>query len=96
MEVLTVKEFCKSRGFTQIVPKVRQNSNGYPYLTFLTESNEAENIYFSKSAGEHLQAGDKIDSLVPYQIAITQNADGEVRTKIISNSDRVSVDSLLG
>lgn len=97
LQVLTVKEFAKSNGFVQLVPAVRVNINGYPYITFIKEDNKAENIYFSKTAAMAVAAGTPVDKhlLSVYQIGITTNEAGEERIKLISNSARVDIDSLL-
>ena len=98
MNVLTIKEFVKAQGFIQIAPQVRQNTNGYPFATFYTAKNEAENIYFSKAASKKLNAGDVVDAqlLSQHQIAVVKNAAGEERVKLISNSERIDLADLLG
>lgn len=95
MLVLTIKQFIAQKGFTTIVPAVRENVNHYPFLTFINDKNEAENIYFSKNAG--VAFGQVVDKqfLSQYQVAIVKNAAGEERTKLISNSTRVSLADLL-
>lgn len=97
LQVLSVKEFAKQNGFVQLVPNVRTNVNGYPFITFLKEDNTAENIYFSRKASAAVAAGTPVDKqlLSVYQIGITTNAEGEERIKLISNSDRVDISSLL-
>lgn len=94
---MTIKEFVAKKGFTQIVPVVRVNENGYPYITFIDSTNKAENIYFSKAASQAVGAGTPVDKtmLGVYQIGMTTNAAGEERIKLISNSDRVDLSSLL-
>lgn len=95
MLVLTIKEFIASKKFASIVPIVRVNKNGYPYLTFIDSDNKAENVYFSKKA--MVAEGQVIDKqfLAGYQIAEVENGAGEKRTKLISNSARVSLADLL-
>lgn len=95
MLVLTIKQFIAQKGFTSIVPTVRENVNHYPFLTFINDKNEAENVYFSKKAPVAL--GQVVDKqfLSQYQIAIVKNAEGEERTKLISNSARVNIADLL-
>lgn len=95
MLVLTIKEFIAQKGFTSIVPVVRENINKYPYLTFITKDNEAENIYFSKQSPVAVgQVVDK-DFMSKFQIATVKNEAGEERIKLISNSSRVSLADLL-
>lgn len=97
LKVLTLKEFCASKGFTQLAPSVRVNENGYPFITFIDANNVAENVYFSKAASQAVAAGTPIDKamLSVYQIGVTTNADGAERMKLITNSDRVDISSLL-
>lgn len=93
----SVKEFAKSKGFVSIVPTVRANEHGYPYITFIDKDNKAENIYFSRAAAQAVPAGTVVDKalLEKYQIGYTKNAAGEERIKLISNSTRVDLDTLL-
>lgn len=95
--VMTIKEYCESKGFKQIVPAVRVNTNGYPFITFIDGNNEAENVYFSKAAANAVNAGTPVtkDMLKIYQIGVTTNAEGEERVKLITNSDRVDLSELL-
>lgn len=95
--VMTVKELATKKGFTQIVPQVRVNENGYPFVTFIDGNNKAENIYFSKEASRAVAAGTVVNKalLDSYQIGITHNAAGEERIKLISNSGRVDLADLL-
>lgn len=92
----TIKEFCTKKGFTQIVPEVRKNTNEYPFLTFIDANNVAENVYFSKAASKmaHTHKVDK-DFLKTLMIGETTNAEGHKRYKLISNSNRVELADLL-
>lgn len=91
----TVKEYMTTTGYVSVVPFVRVNTNGYPYITFIDKDNVAENIYFSKNAAMKVAANDKIARgfFEPFCIAITKNAAGEERIKI-STSERLSVEDL--
>ncbi len=93
MVVLTVKEWCAQQKMTQFYPKVRVNTNKYPYVTFFNEGNIAENIYFSKNAASVYPEGAEItlDMLKQLQIGVVTNENGEQRTKLISNSERVEL-----
>lgn len=92
--------FCKANNFVEIHKAVRENSNGYPYLTFITGNNKAENIYFSKSKSSEVSAGMVVSSSLmrDLQIAEVSNAQGEKRTKLVGfgESNRLSLDDLLG
>lgn len=93
LKVQAVKDFCKERGFVQAAPKVRKNSNGYPFVTLINSKNEAENVYFSKTASSLVEEGDAVTTamLAQYQIGFTRNEAGEERIKLISNSERVEL-----
>lgn len=97
LKAMSIMDFAKSKGFVNIVPRVRINTNGYPYVTFIDSANQAENIYFSKSAAEQVAEGTPVDKglLARHQIGITTNAEGEERIKLIPNSERVDLFSLL-
>jgi hypothetical protein len=94
---MSVKEFVTSKAFVSLVPVVRVNENGYPFITFIDKDNKAENVYFSREASKAVDAGVPVDKamLSTYQIGITHNAQGEERIKLISNSNRVDIASLL-
>ncbi len=96
LKTLTLKDFCVSKGFTQIAPVVRTNTNGYPYITFINSNNEAENVYFSKTTSQGVTEGTPVDKalLSSLQVGITTNAAGEERIKLVSMS-RVDISSLL-
>jgi hypothetical protein len=97
MTVETIKDFAQSGGFVQIAKNVRENVNGYLFITFINAKNEAENIYFSKASSEKHSAGEEVtkEMLSGMSIAHTQNADGEARVKLIGNSERTELSSLL-
>ncbi len=96
MQVSTIKDYCKSKGFTQIAPAIRTNTNGYPFITFIDANNIAENIYFSKNASKSIGAGIPVtkDMLKIYQVGITENANKEARVKLISNSERLELSTM--
>lgn len=95
---LSVQDFMKENGFNQVHREVRENTNGYPYITFINRKNEAENIYFSKEAAKQVSAGDEIKKgfFDAYLIAETTNAEGESRIKIVraGSSTRLELDDL--
>lgn len=96
LKVQTVKDFAKEKGFVQMVPTIRVNTNGYPFLTLINGNNEAENIYFSKSAAKNVTEGMKVtpELLKMHQIGHITNESGEARVKLISNSERVELASM--
>ena len=104
---MSVGEFCKTFvsqdsegnkiiGLTQIVPKVRVNSNGYPYVTFINKANVATNIYFTVNASDTVSEGQDLRDIADdLQIVFVQNADGEDRIKLSRKStSRLSVEDL--
>ena len=85
------------KSFSQVIPVVRKNSNGYPFLTFTNTNNEAENIYFSKSMLEVLKDKEKvdIDFLRALKACETVNAAGESRWKLTDSAgSRIDLTSL--
>ena len=86
-----VKDFMKANAFTQVHNEVRQNSNGYPFVTFINGKNEAENIYFSKGASALPSA--KLGTPIAkgyfdaFSIAETTNTAGEKRIKLVRQGD---------
>ncbi len=97
MNTQSFKEFTSSKEFVSVVPKIRVNTHGYPFVTLINKENKAENIYFSKSASASLKADEAITKgfFDKYQVADTVNAQGEARVKFIGNSERVSIEELL-
>ena len=87
-------------GFTQFVKLVRCNSNGYPYITFINDNNEATNVYFSKAASTMVTDGLVItaprDFFSQFCFVEATNAQNELRWKISSKgeSNRGSLDEL--
>lgn len=96
MIVKSLKEFAAENNFKTVAPTVRENSNGYPFVTFINTENVAENVYFSKAA-EKYKAGTPVTSemLKTLQIGVVRNEAGETRTKLISNSERLELAELL-
>lgn len=95
--VLTIAEYAAQNGFTQLAPKVRVNTNAYPFITFIDAKNVATNVYFSKSASKGVLPAQPVtkELLTQYQIGITHNEAGEPRVKLISNSERLDLSDLL-
>lgn len=81
---ISVKSFCKDKGFVSVAKCVRVNSNGYPYITFINSLNEAENVYFSKKASQDVTEGELVDMnfLKKFEVFETTNAQGETRMKL--------------
>lgn len=56
VQTLTVKEFSQAKGFVDVFQAIRWNANEYPYVTFFTDDNKAENIYFSRNNAVKMDA----------------------------------------
>lgn len=95
--VMTVAEFCKMKGFVELVPKVRFNANSYPFITFINGKNEAENIYFTVNASENVHEGQDLREIAhDLQIVVVSYTDGrESRAKISrKSSSRLTIEDL--
>jgi hypothetical protein len=93
---MSVVEFCKSNDLTEIVPKIRVNSNGYPYVTFINSDNVATNIYFTVNASDTVSEGQDLREIASdLQIVFVKNELGEDRIKLSRKStSRLTVDNL--
>ena len=99
MKTLTIKEFVQENNFTSYVKTVRTNTNGYCFVTFINEANEATNVYLSRKLGEEISAGDSVvEMFKAHECAVFEvvNADGETRIKLGSRSEslRGSIEDL--
>lgn len=85
------------QGFTGVIPAVRVNANGYPYLVFTTVSG-TECIYFSKTLAATVAAGQVLGraEFSEMRARLVTNASGESRYKICSAGDSpvVSIEDL--
>lgn len=95
--VMTVAEFCKMKKFVELVPKVRFNANEYPFITFITADNKAENIYFTVNASDTVHEGQDLREIAhDLQIVLVTYNDGrESRAKISrKSSSRLTIEDL--
>jgi len=99
MNIQTLRDFCQSRNFVEIHKTIRENNNGYPYITFIDSKNVAENIYFSKSQSANVAEGMLVTPSIlrDLRVASVFNVNGEERTKLCGagESQRLSLDDLL-
>lgn len=91
----SVQSYMKAKDFNQVVNHVRQNTNGYSYVTFINTANEAENVYFSKNASAKFAQGDAIVKGFFDNIEVGEypNAAGELRTKLTLKGESMRVDA---
>lgn len=95
--VHTVQAFMKMKNFVSVHKSVRANANGYPFITFINDKNEAENIYFSKAGSEIYGKDMAIERgfFAPLTIVESYNADNELRYKLsIGSENRLNVENL--
>jgi hypothetical protein len=99
METLTIKEFAQANNIKEYALKVRANSNGYLFVTFMNFDNEATNVYFSQAMTEKIAEGDSVGQVIKEhgcKIATVTNAAGEERIKLVGNGEnqRGSIEDL--
>ena len=89
MQTYSLENFMTTFGYSRIIPELRRNENGYPFLTFIAEVNGAnisENIYFSKGAAALCPEGKDVpvsaEFITSFQVSIVVNGDGEERMKL--------------
>ena len=97
MKTESFKSFCTVNTVSGISP-VRVNSNGYPFVTLLSDKFEggATNIYFGKKSSESVSEGmsAKDAGLSKAIIVTTENKDKETRLKLSFGGDYTSVEDL--
>lgn len=99
LDTISVQDFMIENNFVSLAREVRENTNGYPFVTFINADNEAENVYFSKNGASRVAKGEVIEKgfFDPFEIAKVENAEGEERTKLVTGGEgRVSMESLFG
>lgn len=84
LETMSISEFAKAKGFVEFNPTIAVNTNGYPFVTFITGDNVAENIYLTKKAAEDYPEGYEIGEVFfkDMLIILTENEKGESRIKL--------------
>ncbi|MBA5793913.1 MULTISPECIES: hypothetical protein [unclassified Flavobacterium] len=60
IEILPVKDFMQTEGYTSVHKTVRANSQNFLYITFIKLDNSALNIYLSKKASKSFHNGQEI------------------------------------
>ena len=97
MKTLSIKEFAQANNIASYALTIRENANGYLFATFISATNEATNIYFSRAMSEKISAGDDTKATLKDHgcvIMETTNADGEMRLKLCGNSERGNIEDL--
>ena len=97
MKTLSIKEFAQANNIASYAQTIRENANGYLFVTFISATNEATNIYFSKAMSEKICAGDDTRATLKdhgCSIAEYVTKDGEDRLKLCGNSERGNIEDL--
>lgn len=97
---LSLREFVANYAITEIIPEIRENSNGYSFITFVNDRNDAENVYFGSSIAKDYSAGTPVtramlDRLQIYQYAREDGKQGLRLVRKAGNESKVSIDTLL-
>lgn len=87
------------KGMITAISELRENTNGYPFVTFLKGS-KANNVYFGVKTAEVIKGtfekGDTILSfLKDCSVAKTENANGETRFKLFHSTSSYASESQL-
>lgn len=103
-ERVSIKNFMKKEGYTSFFKSVRYNTNGLPYVTFLSPTGDgktsAENIYFSQTLSDEVTEGTDVLDLFrsgTVKVAEITYKDGRpTRWKLVSaeSGGYVSIDDL--
>jgi hypothetical protein len=97
MKTLSIKEFAQANNIVRYSLQIRENANGYLFVTFTTANREGTNIYFSRAMSEKLSVGDDTRAALKEHgcsIVETTNADGEIRLKLCGNSEHGNIEDL--
>lgn len=98
MKTLTVQEFCATNNLVEVAKQVRENANGYAFITFIDSNNVALNLYLSKSLCEEIAVNTPITKgFFSNKVVVkTENAEGETRFKLAhKDSQRVDLADVL-
>lgn len=101
MNIQSLSAFCQSKGFIETADAIRENSNQYPFITFINEKNEAENVYFSKRAGAQVTVGQVItpELLKSLMVSFVEYEDGRPSKHKLcfkGESRRINIAEFLG
>jgi hypothetical protein len=102
MEKIALKTLVQ-KGIVRTISNLRENTNEYPYLTFLDSKGKSTNIYFGQKSGVIIKdtfeiGASVISAIKDADIIKTTNASGEERFKIslnVGNSNYASDTELL-
>lgn len=81
-----LSSFVRDNSFTK-VSRIKMNSNGYPFVSFLTADGEWSHIYLSKRLGETVSEGSEPQVLKGCIVNRCTYDNGEERLKICSPAE---------
>lgn len=86
MEQISMRELVK-RGVVRNLSVLRENTNGYPFITLLNKKGEAQNIYFGQKSAvlikDNFEVGQSVVAALKDATVIkSTNAEGETRYKL--------------
>lgn len=91
---ISLKQYCAHPGFNA-VSDVRQNSNGYKYVTLAnTKTGETENLYLGTRYSDTVTVGARLNIHELY-VADTLNAHKEQRFKLTDRSGEISAEKMV-
>lgn len=101
MEATSLRSLIKSKEIVG-VSHLRENENGYPFLTVLNKDKKAMNLYFGKNTAQKIKDNFEVGSdlvangfLKEAQVVQTANEKGETRFKLsVSHGEYSSISSL--
>ena len=82
MARIKLKDFCSTKGYNMVSP-VRENVNGYKYVTLLhsDDPGNPENLYLGQRYADTVKKDDKLP-LADLFVTEVENAAGEARFKL--------------
>jgi hypothetical protein len=88
---MSVQDFFAQEGFVSVIPVVRVNKNGYPFITCVNASNEATNMYFASNIAANYPEGTQVAKGFFADLTVFKNESGYWR---FGSSNRLDVNSL--
>ena len=86
MEQISLRDLVKQGG-VRTISVLRENTNGYPFVTFLNSKGEAQNVYFGQKSAVLIKDNFEVEkpviqALKEATVIKTKNAEGEIRYKL--------------
>src|SRR5574343_1368811 len=83
MKKVSLKSLYK-QGKISSFSEVRENENGYPYLTIILKEGSSQNLYFGQRSAENVVVGQKLtaEQLLSAEVVQSVNKNGDIRFKL--------------